>query len=141
MDTEHARESALRAPERHGGVEDRGEGRAVVPQCWPGMLWMNPWVELWTSMWVDWLGQGLSWQVRVQRRGETSARLPEAETAIIPLHRHADSPSRQARKIAMRLEIPSPPWGGGNVIALDAAVLRSQRKGCSPGDGGPDRGR
>ena len=148
MDAEHARESALGAPERRGGAENGWEGLAVVPQVWPGMLWLNPWVELWTSMWAGWLGRGLSWQLSEvwspgkpgPQRGETPPRLPTAETAIIPLHRHADSPRPQAHRISMRLEIPDPPWVGGNVIAMDAVVLRSRQKGCPAGDGGPDRG-
>lgn len=149
METKHAPESAPAALGRCGEAEDGWEGQAVLLRFWPGMLWLSPWVELWATMWVGLLRQGLAWQPGVVPHPGHSEPLPtgsppwtsKAETAVIPLHRRTASSGRRPDGISMRLEIPNPPWiGGGNIIAIDAVVPRTRQRECQAGDSGPDRG-
>lgn len=136
------------------GIEgDRPEVSAPF-HMWPGQPWMTPWmtpwVEFWANYWTTLLGQGLAAPQSVsQRRGEGTDRrhgeglpwLPKVETSVIPLSRRTDPPGQQADKISMRVQVPNLPWiGGGNVIAFDAVVPRSDREdppsdasGAAPG--------
>lgn len=149
METKHAPESAPGAAGRSGWAEDRWDGRTLPAQFWPGMLWMNPWVELWTSMWAGWLGQGFFWQPGAalspaepeDRQADSFFRPPRVEPVVVPLHHPADWPARRAHPLSMRGELPGPSrLGAGNVIAIDVRTPRSRQTECQGGDSGPNRG-